>query len=92
MFISINLGNINEKALVITIVAYCTVFPAPGRHGDPFDQAHHVQDYFLNRSRKKKSILRLWKNRNKRSPGMKMPPSVLRFISILLNYMMKKSM
>jgi len=53
MFISFDLGNINEKAVVITIVGYCTVFLLLASMVILFNQAHHVQDYFLNRSRKK---------------------------------------
>jgi hypothetical protein len=51
--ISIDPGNINEKALVITIVGYCTVFLLLACMAVLFNQAHHIQDYFLNRSRKK---------------------------------------
>jgi len=52
-FISIDLGNIDEKAIIITIVGYCTVFCLLAAMVILFNQAHHVQDYFLNRSRKK---------------------------------------
>ncbi len=55
LFISIDLRNINEKALVITIVGYCTVFLLLACMTILFNQAHHIQDYFLNRSRKKKT-------------------------------------
>jgi hypothetical protein len=55
LFISIDLGNINEKALVITIAGYCTVFLLLASMVILFSQVHHVQDYFLNRSRKKKN-------------------------------------
>jgi hypothetical protein len=54
LFISIDLGNIDEKAMVITIVAYCTVFLLLASMVILFNQAHHIQDYFLNHSRKKK--------------------------------------
>jgi hypothetical protein len=55
LFISIDPGNINEKALVITIVGYCTVFLLLACMVILFNQAHHIQDYLLNRSRKKKT-------------------------------------
>ena len=55
LFISIDLGNINEKALVITIAGYCTVFLLLASMVILFSQVHHVQDYLLNRSLKKKS-------------------------------------
>jgi len=54
-FISINPGNIDEKALVITIVGYCTVFLVLASMVILFIQAHRIQDYLLNWSRKKKS-------------------------------------
>jgi hypothetical protein len=55
LLISINLANIDEKALVITIVGYCTVFLLLACMVILFNQAHHIQDYFLYRSRKKKT-------------------------------------
>jgi hypothetical protein len=55
LFLNIDLGNINEKALVITIVGYCTVFLLLACMVILFIEAHHVQDFFLNRSRKKKA-------------------------------------
>jgi glutaconyl-CoA/methylmalonyl-CoA decarboxylase subunit delta len=53
LFISINPGNIDEKAIIITVVGYCTVFFLLATMVILFNQAHHVQDYFQNRSRKK---------------------------------------
>ena len=55
LFISFDPGNINEKAVVITIVGYCTVFLLLASMVILFIQAHRIQDYYLNRSRKKKN-------------------------------------
>ena len=55
LFLNIDLGNINEKALVITIVGYCTVFMLLACMVILFIEAHRVQDFLLNRSRKKKT-------------------------------------
>jgi len=55
LFISINPGNIDERAIIITVVAYCTVFLLLASMVILFIQAHRVQDYLLNRSRKKTS-------------------------------------
>jgi glutaconyl-CoA/methylmalonyl-CoA decarboxylase subunit delta len=55
LFISIHFGNIDERALIITTVVYCTVFLLLASMVILFNQAHRIQDYFLNRSRKKKN-------------------------------------
>jgi hypothetical protein len=69
LFISINLGNIDEKALVITIVGYCTVFLLLACMVILFNQAHHVQDYFLNRSRKKQNSTDILEKPEKKITG-----------------------
>jgi glutaconyl-CoA/methylmalonyl-CoA decarboxylase subunit delta len=55
LFISIDPGNIDQKALVITIVAYCTVFLVLAAMVILFNQAHRIQDYFSNRLQKKET-------------------------------------
>lgn len=92
LFLNIDLGNINEKALVITIVGYCTVFVLLACMVILFIEAHRVQDFFLNRSRKKKLTQRFWINQTKILQEMKMPPSALLSTSILQNSTMKKDM
>jgi hypothetical protein len=55
LFLPLDFGNIDEKALVITIVGYCTVFLLLASMVIIFNQSHRIQDYFLNKSRKKKT-------------------------------------
>jgi Na+-transporting methylmalonyl-CoA/oxaloacetate decarboxylase gamma subunit len=55
LLISVNPGNIDQNALVITIVGYVTVFLVLAAMVILFIQIHRVQDYFTNRLRKKES-------------------------------------
>jgi glutaconyl-CoA/methylmalonyl-CoA decarboxylase subunit delta len=61
-YISIDLGNIDQKAIVITIVVYCTVFLLLASMVILFIEVHRIQDYLLKRLRKKKNTAEALEN------------------------------